>query len=316
MSESIDLAVDVSDAAGLGEPLRTRATVTLPDQAPAGAQPVVCFAFPGGGYSRAYFTFDMPGASYGGQAGWHARRGWVFVSCDHLSVGESDAPTEPEKLTFANVAAANAATVDEVLSRLRDGTVSDSFPALHDSAVIGIGQSMGGCFTVVQQARHETFDGIGVLGFSALQTTLALPPGADLGDDTFAARDDGLPVMTWGFHYDDEAPEIVAEDMRGYPQRERTPVWGSATMPPCAARMLDEGCIESEAAAIRVPVFVGVGERDVCPHPHTEPKAYTESGDVTVFICPRMSHMHNFASTREQFWARLHAWGETVARSA
>jgi hypothetical protein len=29
-----------------------------------------------------------------------------------------------------------------------------------------------------------------------------------------------------------------------------------------------------------------------------------------------MSHMHNFASTREQFWDRLHTWGEGVARSA
>jgi hypothetical protein len=26
-----------------------------------------------------------------------------------------------------------------------------------------------------------------------------------------------------------------------------------------------------------------------------------------------MSHMHNFASTRFQFWRRLHAWGAGVA---
>src|SRR5262249_51832457 len=153
-------------------------TVTLPDErGDSGAPPIVCFGFPGGGYSRQYFTFDMPGASGGGEAGWHAARGWVFVSCDHLFVGESAAPTEPDKLSFEVVAAANAATVADVLGRLGDGSVHGAFPALSNPVAIGIGQSMGGCFTIVQQARHATYAGVGILGFSGLQTTLAFPPG-------------------------------------------------------------------------------------------------------------------------------------------
>jgi len=44
-----------------------------------------------------------------------------------------------------------------------------------------------------------------------------------------------------------------------------------------------------------------------------EPKAYKRSADITVFVCPTMAHMHNFASTRERFWTRLHSWGEAVA---
>ena len=63
-----------------------------------------------------------------------------------------------------------------------------------------------------------------------------------------------------------------------------------------------------------MPVLVAVGERDVVPDPRAEPQAYTNSADITVFVCPRMSHMHNFASTREQFWSRLHGWGEGVAQ--
>src|SRR5262245_17927098 len=131
MTESIDLTVGVTDAAGLGEPLTTAVTVTLPDPVDrdAAARPIVCFAFPGGGYSRQYFTFDMPGASGGGQAGWHAARGWVFVSCDHLFVGESSLPAEPDKLTLEILAAANASTVAGVLARLAAGTVHESFPA-------------------------------------------------------------------------------------------------------------------------------------------------------------------------------------------
>ena len=126
--ESIDLTIDVTDAAGLGEPLSTKATVTLPDPAVLSAPPVVCFGFPGGGYSRQYFTFDMPDGSGGGQAGWHARRGWIFVSCDHLLVGESSAPSDPTQLTFGVVAAANAATVAGVTAALADGTLADGFP--------------------------------------------------------------------------------------------------------------------------------------------------------------------------------------------
>ncbi len=150
-----------------------------------------------------------------------------------------------------------------------------------------------------------------------MQTALAFPPGTEVGENpVFTARDDGLPMSTWGFHYDDEPPDMVADDMRDYPTRNgRVPVWGSATMPPCATLMLNPGCVADEAAAIRVPVFVGVGERDVCPDPRAEPQAYAQSPDITVFVCPRMSHMHNFASTREQFWDRLHTWGEGVARS-
>ncbi len=179
--------------------------------------------------------------------------------------------------------------------------------------LLGIGQSMGGCFTIVQQGLLGTYAGIGVLGFSALQTALAFPPDAEVGDDVFAPRPDGLPITTWGFHYDDEPADIVAEDMRGYPLREHLPEWGSATMPPSAVQMLEPGCVASEAAAITVPVFVGVGERDVCPDPRAEPQAYARSPDITVFVCPRMSHMHNFAQHAEQFWARLHTWGDGVA---
>ena len=57
-----------------------------------------------------------------------------------------------------------------------------------------------------------------------------------------------------------------------------------------------------------MPVFVGVGERDVCPEPLAEPKAYTRARDVTVYIAPRMAHMHTFASTRLQLWDRLVGW--------
>jgi pimeloyl-ACP methyl ester carboxylesterase len=251
-------------------------------------------------------------------------------------VGDSDAPSEPGLLTFENLAAANAATVAEIWSRLESGTLSDSFPPLPGAVHLGIGQSMGGCLTIVQQGQHQTYDGIGILGYSAQHTVLAMPPGTprppwpyfprgstavqvmsapptDENPD-FVARDDGLPLSTWGFHYDDEPEQIVRDDMIDYPLREgRVLPWASPTIPPCAMSMMSPGAVALEASVIRVPVLVAVGERDVCPRPLTEPAAYQSASDVTVFVCPRMSHMHNFASTRERFWHRIASWGNGVA---
>jgi pimeloyl-ACP methyl ester carboxylesterase len=334
-----EITVDVTEAVGLGEQLRTRATVVLPPADAIAEQAVVCFAFPGGGYSRGYFTFDMPGASGGGQAGWHARRGWIFVACDHLFVGDSDAPSDPTALTFERVVAANHATVEHVSTRLAEGTLVDGYPPTRGAVRLGIGQSMGGCFTVVQQGQLATFDGVGILGYSAIQTVLWMPPGTPEPPTAFVVRgsdvavitesamqvttpqlapgDDDLPLTAPGFHYDDVPRDIVEADLIGYPMNRRsTPAWASATMPPCAVTMLSPGVVAPEAASIRVPVLVAVGERDVVPDPHAEPRAYPRSRDVTVFECPRMAHMHNFAGTREQFWQRVHSWGDGVAAGA
>lgn len=191
---------------------------------------------------------------------------------------------------------------------------------------------MGGSFTIVQQGQHRTFDAIGVLGSSAIQTRLWMPPGApalsrrfvprgssvlvadELPVPALAADDAGLPAIAAGFHYDDVPREIVEADLIDFPFRRGVmPVWGTAKTPLCAISLLSPGVVAPEAAVIDVPVLIGVGERDVVPDPHEEPRAYQRSPDVTVYICPRMAHMHNFASTREAFWRRLHLWGSGIA---
>jgi hypothetical protein len=59
----VDLFLDVTDVAGLGEPASVAATVHLPDPAEMADPAVVCFANPGGGYSKGYYTVDLPGPS-------------------------------------------------------------------------------------------------------------------------------------------------------------------------------------------------------------------------------------------------------------
>ncbi|MER8073031.1 hypothetical protein ABTZ59_32640 [Streptomyces sp. NPDC094034] len=325
---------DVSDAVGLDEPLQTVATVCLPDK--LAMPPVVCFAWPGGGYSRQYYTFDMPDGDGGGQAGWHTARGWIFVACDHLHTGGSSHVNDPAAVTYEHLVAANRATVDVMLARLAAGTVIDGFPPVRDPVTIGMGQSLGGSLLVLQQGQVNTFDGIAVLGWSGHHSVTWMPPGVtsprkkyiprgtDVGTLTpevhvaampeMTLDEDGFPGATPGFHFDDEPADIVAADMIDFPRRRgQMPTWGSATIPPCSMTMMSPGSVAPEAASITVPVLIAVGERDVCPDPMAEPKAYKRATDVSVFVCPRMAHMHNFANTRQLFWDRIHSWGHGVA---
>jgi alpha-beta hydrolase superfamily lysophospholipase len=338
---SVDLHIDVTEAAGLGEPAHIALTVTAPDT--LREAPVVCFAKPGAGYSRGYYTEDLPGPGLGAQAAWHAERGWIVVSVDHLGVGESSLHN-PEGLTFAPVIAAADAAEAEVRQRLAAGTLMDGLDPVPDAVTIGIGQSMGGAFTIVQQGRHHGYDGVAILGYSPLRTQPPAAPGgppltfpwvprdtqlsegvftngpalAEAAERSGAEPAVGLPPdaqpMAWPFHYDDVDPAVVRRDMEDYPARHGDlPPWASATIPGTAVMWcLAPGSTLAEAAAIREPVLVALGERDVLVDPRGEPRAYESAASVDLFICPRMAHMHNFAGTRELFWRRIETWAEWV----
>jgi len=329
----LQLQVDVTEAAGLGEPAHVALTVTVPDA--LGTDPIVCFAKPGAGYSRRYYTEDLPGPASGAQAAWHAERGWVFVSVDHLGVGESS-QHDSERLTYTPVVAASQAAEAEVLQQLAAGTLVDGLPKVERPVTIGIGQSMGGSLTVVQQGRYHCYDGIGVLGYSAVHTHPPTAPGTPPLVMAWVPRDampsDGVvtngpalaeldpeiaagpAAMAWGFHYDDIDPEVVRRDLSDFPSRlGDVPPWGSGTVPMTVALWcVTPGGVAAEAAGVRCPVLVALGERDVLPDPRGEPRAYLSSPSVDLFICPRMAHMHNFAGTRELFWRRIETWADWV----
>jgi pimeloyl-ACP methyl ester carboxylesterase len=123
-----------------------------------------------------------------------------------------------------------------------------------------------------------------------------------------------LGDLAWGFHFDDIPADVVARDLTDYPFRGGdVPPWGSATTPVTAALWcLAPGSTLTEAASVRVPVLVAVGERDVVVDPRGEVRAYGSSSSVDLFVCPRMAHMHNFAGTRRLLWERLDAWAAWV----
>lgn len=331
----LDVRIDISGRVPLPGTVEIAATVHLPDPAQLMHPPVVMFASPGGGFSRGYYDLHFPGHSGYSQAEHHVGEGIILVAYDHLGTGDSSL-ADPDLLTIEVLAAANDVAVRIIAERLALGTLSPDYPALKDAFHVGVGQSMGGCLTIVMQGRHETFDAVAILGYSGFHTvavqhdpvaqermiaatralnrhtdvrTLSIPDAATDGHSN--------QEMRFHHHWEDVPPDILdADTPKGFRFRRTEdwpPPWRSASLPPCALIMLSPGCVAEEVAAIRVPVLAAFGERDVTLDPRAEPAAYRNSGDVSLFIVPGMAHMHNFATTRRMLWDRLAAWTRLIA---
>lgn len=301
------------------------ATIHLPppDQLPK--RPTLVFAVPGGGYSRGYFDMRFAGHDGYSQAADHVAHGIVLVAIDHIGVGDSSTDRN-DAIQFEHLAASYDRCCRAILGGLRSGTLIEGKNPIAPCVVIGIGQSMGGCVSILAQGAHATFDAIAVLGYSAIHTrlpqrdpaqeaaNLAVASELSRGGVGRSPRDVTMQDYAYPFHWEDVPPDILAADMDGgYPLRRVSPPFGSATMPDCTVQMMIPAVVAAEAGSITVPVFIGNGARDVCPDPRAEPGAYTAATDITTVVVPQMAHMHNFASTRQQLWDRLASWYLTVA---
>ncbi|TCJ35338.1 alpha/beta hydrolase [Parafrankia sp. BMG5.11] len=276
----------------------------------------VLVGLPGGGYARRYFDLPEPGYS---QAEHHVHRGAVVVMVDHLGVGESSVP--PTEVTdLPTVAAAGHHAVTAVVDGLRSGTLAPGVGPVGVSAVIGMGQSMGGHILAAMQAHHRTFDGVAILGSSMTATTIPWRPGtAGPVIPEGSSPDEAMAVVLasadwiYAFFWDDVPESLVrADSTGGLPGRRTAPVWGSTTYPGLTgAEVLPAGVAEA-AASIDVPVLFATGTRDVTGPPLTELAAFGSATDLAWFVAPRMAHMHNFAGTRHLLWNRLDAFAAQV----
>lgn len=339
----INLTIDVTEAISLGEAAHIAATVHLPAYEQLTSPTVICFAKPGAGFSRHYFTSDLPGPAQGSQAEWHALHGCVFVSIDHLGVGESSVHEPSSRLDFTTVVAASHYAEAEILNRLRAGTLDTHFDPIDNIVSVGIGHSMGGLLTICQQGRYHDYDGIAVLGFSPTYghtPTLAgldpiiaawrLPgkapnsPSVVLNARHFSAAfrkfhgeepsDDEVlanrspETNRWLYFYDDVLEHLAAHGSQPSP-------WASATTPGLIKYILTPSIVAPEAAAVDVPVLVVAAERDIISDLKSEPRAYLSAKSIDLFECPRMGHMHNFAGTRGLLWQRINLWIDWVVAS-
>ena len=81
---------------------------------------------------------------------------------------------------------------------------------------------------------------------------------------------------------------------------------------PAFCSMLPDN-IGPEAARIDVPVFIGLGSRDMAGPPHQVPAAFSGSGDLTLQVLPATGHSHFLFPSRAGLFRRLAHWAAYAA---
>lgn len=308
----------------IAETLRLPTGLTLPGEGPlhvaaslwlpANARRLwVCQ--PGGNMNRHYFDLvppeDQENDSYSFAAQMRAR-GDAVLALDHLGVGDSDRPQDGWLLTPERLTTAMAAALAAVRARL---------PGL---PMIGLGHSMGAMMTALVQHHAQPFVAVALLGFSTRGLPDYLQP---------ALRDLGGVIL------DGEALRPHAQKMFGqpYPVIHRsggnnTELFGSRKAEPAgvaalkratahllpipALRSMLPGNVAAECAAIQVPVFLGIGERDMVGPPEAVPAAFPNSPAVRLEVLPETGHSHFLFASREQLFERLGHWAASTIRTA
>src|SRR5260370_14920970 len=124
--------------------------------------------FPGAPSHRRYWDLRPPGRAGYSQAAWLAARGVVFVACDYLGGGDSSRPADGDFMTLEVCADAAHEVYQQVRIGLEKGTLTGSLPPLADPVYVGIGQSLGGFITMMQQGKYADFPGIAIFGASPI----------------------------------------------------------------------------------------------------------------------------------------------------
>jgi len=285
--------------------LSLAADVFLPEGAPHAA----LFCFPGGGLHRGYFDLAAAGRSFARSL---AARGCAVVTIDSLGSGESSRPRDGFALVPEAIAAANAQAVAAL------GTELDAcWPGLPR---IGVGHSLGALLAVVQQAEHESFAALVLLGASTRGLRVVL------SDEELA--------------YADRPEAARAELVRLARKRSGGEAWfelpkaaragaifNGGADPAALAAMRQVGCEVASvpalfsmipgssapwAARVRVPVFLGIGARDITGPPHAVPASFPASLDVTLYVQPGAGHSHFAFPSCERLFERVAHWARLL----
>jgi hypothetical protein len=291
-----------------GEPVEIAATLIADPQA-VGGSPIVIIGIPGGTYHRRYWDLQPPGCAGYSMAAWLAGRGVVFVACDYLGGGDSSRPADGDFMTLEVCADAAHEVYQQVRTGLGDGTLTP-LPALDDPVYVGIGQSLGGFITLIQQGKYADYSGIGVFGASPRRhqgTPAEERRRGIMAEDSNTAEAAGPPayhsasreIFARTFHVPSIGKELLA-----YDEAQCQTLISRVT----ARDAVTPGISEHFADRIASPVFLAFGDTDISQDPRAEPSGYPSSRDITLVVVPRMAHMHNFADTRELLWERFRGW--------
>jgi alpha-beta hydrolase superfamily lysophospholipase len=311
--ERSELQIDVTAAVGHDEVLQVAATVVAPPTAQLPDRPVVVLATPGGTYNRRYWDLQPPGRVGYSQAEYLAERGVIFVACDYLGGGDSSRPDDADFIGLLAQADAAHGVYEHTRRAIAGGTLTSALAPLPAATFVGIGQSLGGFITIIQQAKYADYPALGIFGASPL--LFAATHGeesADPGDQLASIVNDiadanALPMYQHApreqyrdiFHVPD-----VLDDLFAYDDAECNTVLPRAS----AIDGMTPGFATPFADRLTCPLFLAFGETDITAHPRDEPTAYPASSDITTVVFADMAHMHNFADSRTGLWDRFLAW--------
>lgn len=327
MTPRIDLRLDPGLSLSGAATLEVAASVWLPADRRATRALLVCL--PGGNMNRRYFDLrpDDGDASFS-FAEQMSARGFAVAALDHLGLGDSSKPEDGWQLTPEVLTRANAAATAQIQTRLREGRLAEGVPAMPGLRSIGVGHSMGAMLTILQQHAARSHDAIVLLGFSTRGLPEYLPPALKATTDPLAPRPQlvELARKMFGQPY----PVIHGREGGGnrgngnnaelFGSRKADPKGVAAlkaatdcVLPVPALMSMIPGNVAPEAATLAVPVFLGIGERDMVGPPHVVPSAFTASRDITLYLLAETGHSHFLFAARTALFDRIAAWADAFA---
>jgi pimeloyl-ACP methyl ester carboxylesterase len=293
-----------------------RGWVFVPDEVPEPGSTVrVACCLAGGTCSTDYFDLHVDGLADYSMAEHLASSGVVTIALDHLGVGRSDRVEDIFLVTPQLASAVNDFALRVVLKGLRDRP----WGGVHLIAV-GVGHSMGGMLLTVQQARHQTFDGVIVLGhggdglpavLTVEEKTISGPLDAATPAVVAAARTrfaQAPPAerrgLVPGSFLSDDVPDAVR---RAFVEQQTSLLFT------CGLTSMMPNVTDEEKARIEVPVLVAFGDHDLTDAYERSAARYTTSRDVALYVLPGSAHCHNQATSRMQLWHRIVEWMDATA---
>jgi pimeloyl-ACP methyl ester carboxylesterase len=312
------VAIDVSTVAPAG---CNRLAMDLFVPEGLGPSPLLWVCVPGGGINRQYFDLEVVGhAEAFSMARYLAAGGDLVVTVDPPGVGESDVPEDGYTLSPDVVADVLAAAIQTIEADLENhGMPTAGLGRMTPRARLGLGHSAGALLVACQQARHCSYDGLALLGFSAS----GLPDVLNEQELQFVGR----PVEFA------EAVASLSAARFGEPLPQRSNSSAGELEPSSATAALDvalagassrllalvgmtaivPGSVQPQLDQLRVPIFVGLGEHDLAGKLDVLPAQLPACGDLTLFLLEGAGHNHNVAANRRTLWTRVMRWADSVA---
>lgn len=317
-------AVEVDGIISGESGLRIVASIFLPPRELLGSAPIALFCLPGGGLNSRYFNLDIDAADTSTATQFNfarqmAARGFITVAIDHLGIGASSIPGDGFALTPETMVAANTRAVQQIQQALREGSVVEGYLALPGVRSIGVGHSMGGMLTALQQAERRTFEAIAVLGFSTRGLPEYLTPDdAGVVDNPTAARANvvRLARLRSADPYPDLNTRGQAREIYGGHADKRA----LAALRSASDKVLFvmgffamlPGSTSDACALVDVPVLLVVGDRDMTGPAHALPASFSGSPDVSLLVLPDTGHTHFIFPSCAQLFQRLADWARSV----